>query len=131
MSSWLRSSKTIDDRSYSWTTTCREPRYRMLLLTTVGGRRQAVEKLVEEGRRRILFLGGNSAVAALQDRHAGYCDALKDAGLKRDKSLTVWRDAGDGSALKTVRSLLQGSEASRRDLCDKLLPAFPVSEVTE
>jgi LacI family transcriptional regulator len=72
------------------------------------GARQAVGKLVEERRRRILFLGGDSAVAALQDRHAGYCDALKDAGLKRDPSLTVWRDAGDGSALKTVRSLLQG-----------------------
>ena len=72
------------------------------------GARQAVAKLVAEGRRRILFLGGNSAVAALQDRRAGYCDALKDARLKRDKSLTVWRDSGDGPALKSVRSLFQG-----------------------
>jgi LacI family transcriptional regulator len=72
------------------------------------GARRAVEKLVGEGCRRIVFLGGNSAVAALQDRYAGYCDALKDAGLKRDKSLTIWRDPGDASALKTVRSLLQG-----------------------
>jgi LacI family transcriptional regulator len=73
------------------------------------GARQAVQKLVEQGRRRILFLGGNSAVAALQDRYAGYRDALKDAGLRRDKSLTIWRDEGDASALKSVRSLLQGS----------------------
>jgi LacI family transcriptional regulator len=72
------------------------------------GARQVVGKLVEHARRRIVFLGGNSAVAALQDRHAGYCDALKDAGLKRDKLLTIWRDAGDESALKTVRSLLRG-----------------------
>jgi len=64
------------------------------------GARQVVGKLVEEGRRRILFLGGNSAVAALQDRHGGYGDALKDAGLKRDKSLPVWRDSGDESASK-------------------------------
>lgn len=75
-----------------------------------SGARQAVERMLEKGRRRILFLGGNSSVAALQDRFLGYCDALKNGGLRRDKSLTVWRDAGDASAVNTVKSLLQCAE---------------------
>jgi LacI family transcriptional regulator len=93
------------------------------------GARQVVGKLVDEGCRRILFLGGNSAVAALQDRYAGYCDALKDAGLKRDRSLTIWRDAGDGSALKTVRSLLQSKRPPDAIFATSYFRLFPFLEL--
>ena len=58
------------------------------------GTRQAVSKMLGEGRRRVLFLGGNSAIAAHRDRYLGYCDALKDAGVACASSLTVWHDRG-------------------------------------
>jgi LacI family transcriptional regulator len=74
------------------------------------GARQAVDRLLGEGRRRILFLGGDSAVAALADRYLGYCDALDAAGVARCAKLTVWRDGGDRAVVKTVRQLMRGTD---------------------
>jgi LacI family transcriptional regulator len=95
------------------------------------GARRAVETLLADGRRRILFLGGNSAVAALQDRHAGYCDALKDAGLKRDQSLVIWRDSGDASALEAVRSLLRSEAPPDAIFATSYYQLFPFLELLD
>ena len=70
------------------------------------GTEQAVAKIIEQGCRRVLFLGGNAAVAALQDRHKGYCDALRSARIRRDSKLTIWRNEGEQQALQRVRRLL-------------------------
>jgi LacI family transcriptional regulator len=89
------------------------------------GAKQAVEKMLAEGRRRILFLGGHSTVAALQDRHAGYCGALEDAGLKHDRSLIVWRDSGDALALKTVLAHFQSTDPPDAIFVTSYFQLFP------
>lgn len=53
----------------------------------LGGRR-ATSHLLRLGRKRIVFLGDQSAPEAFQ-RQKGYSDALQDAGLTRDAELVV------------------------------------------
>lgn len=39
-------------------------------------------KLIDKGRRKILFMGPNSGFSVAEDRFRGYCDAMQDNGLK-------------------------------------------------
>lgn len=41
----------------------------------------AVKHLIALGHRRIAFFGGRARITTQQERYAGYCDALRDAGL--------------------------------------------------
>ena len=49
----------------------------------VGGARAAIEHLLQQGRRRIVF-AGNTAVPEIRLRHEGYLAALAKAGLEAD-----------------------------------------------
>ncbi|NQD37329.1 LacI family DNA-binding transcriptional regulator [Permianibacter sp. IMCC34836] len=63
----------------------------------VGGCRRVTEHLLEQGRRRIAFLGDISRCSPeFSDRHAGYVSALTAAGLHADPALR--QDAGVGEA---------------------------------
>jgi len=95
------------------------------------GARQAVGEMLNQGRRKVVFLGGNSTVAALRDRYQGYCDALKDAGLRCLKSLTVWRDAGDELALESVRRLFSSDKRPDAILATSFFKFFPFLQVLD
>ena len=62
-------------------------------VTDHEGAREAVCHLVANGHRRIAFLGETAEFSTVQDRLAGYSDALRDAGLEVDGQLvetTCW-----------------------------------------
>lgn len=71
------------------------------------GARETVRDMLRAGRRRIVFFGWDPTVAALWDRYEGYCDALKDEGLPRSRSLTIWRHEREERALDSLRELLR------------------------
>jgi LacI family transcriptional regulator len=54
------SSVTIDDRKASY---------------------QLTNKLIEEGRENILYMGPNKGFSVVEDRFKGYCDAMQENGL--------------------------------------------------
>ena len=49
---------------------------------TYNGGKNLVRHLVEQGYREIAFVGGFPGVSSLEDRLAGYTEAMKDAGLQ-------------------------------------------------
>lgn len=96
-----------------------------------GGARQGVGEMLKQGRGRILFLGGHSTVAALQDRYRGYCDALNSAGVRCVKSLVVWRDTGDEHALESVRRLFSSNKPPDAIFATSFFKFFPFLEVLD
>lgn len=48
---------------------------------------EVVRHLLEQGYRRILHLGGPMGLAMYQERYAGYCQALENAGIGVDPEL--------------------------------------------
>ena len=52
-----------------------------LMLDNQHGARLATEHLIARGHRRIAFFGGHKASSSCRQRHAGYVQAMQDAGL--------------------------------------------------
>src|SRR4051794_33995310 len=52
-----------------------------------GGAQRAVAHLIAHGHRRIAFLGDRPGVHTASERHAGYRDALTQAGIREDPTL--------------------------------------------
>lgn len=52
-----------------------------------GAARSAIKYLISLGHHRIVYLAGNEQFTAEKEKYAGYCDALKDAGIPIDLSL--------------------------------------------
>lgn len=71
-----------------------------------GGGRQAVERLLTRGRRRIACITGPQDMASGRDRLAGYRDALAAAGVAFDPELIEAGDFSDLSAVTAVAGLL-------------------------
>ena len=68
-----------------------------------GGACNAVRYLISLGHRRILYLAGDHRLTTETERYAGYCDALKDAGIPLDPRLRVegffdWQRSHDSIA---------------------------------
>jgi LacI family transcriptional regulator len=61
----------------------------LVLGDSVGGARRLTEHLLEQGYRRIAFVGGNPAVSTARDRRAGYEQAMAGWGLSVDRRLVV------------------------------------------
>jgi LacI family transcriptional regulator len=55
-----------------------------VMATNRSGAREAVEHLLAVGHRRIAFLGDLPGIATASERHAGYVDALRAAGIPLD-----------------------------------------------
>jgi LacI family transcriptional regulator len=53
------------------------------------GARKAAQHLIDLGHRRIAFVGGFPAMSVREERLAGYCDALDEAGLPFDPALVI------------------------------------------
>jgi DNA-binding LacI/PurR family transcriptional regulator len=77
----------------------------------VGGGRIATQYLLETGRRRIAFVGGPVWAPEIQERRAGYEQALAAAGVEVDEALIVhtpWMDAERNAADAVSRLLEEG-----------------------
>jgi LacI family transcriptional regulator len=80
-----------------------------VLLDNRGGARRAVEHLIEQGHRRIAYIGGDPTVTTGARRLAGYKQALKQAGLKADPALIRLNVHTVADAHGTAADLLAGS----------------------
>jgi LacI family transcriptional regulator len=81
-----------------------------VLADNARGAMTAVRHLVTHGHRRIAFLGDLATIATAQERHAGYLDALREAGLPADPAI-VRRDLRTAEAARDAATeLLTGPE---------------------
>jgi LacI family transcriptional regulator len=71
----------------------------------VNGGLLATEHLIEKGYRRIGIIGSDSNSAG-DDRYAGYCQALAQAGIEYNEALVVHGDYTMESGVKGMRQLL-------------------------
>jgi LacI family transcriptional regulator len=75
------------------------------------GAAAAVEHLLSLGHRAIAHVGGPRALAPGQERHRGYQDALREAGINAPKRLAHFAEAFTGGAgFAPTRELLDGDE---------------------
>jgi len=71
-----------------------------------AGIRRAVHHLVEQGHRRIGYLGDLHSIATAAERHSGYLEGLKEHGIELDKSLAQLDVRGIEKADLAARKLL-------------------------
>ncbi len=95
------------------------------------GARQAVQRILAAGRRKILFFGGDASLAAIHDRYLGYCDAIQGAGLQPSESLTIWWRGREAAACESLRRLLTSADRPDAIFGTSFLRFFPVLEVLE
>nr|WP_308114023.1 LacI family DNA-binding transcriptional regulator [Kineosporia corallincola] len=60
-----------------------------VLTTNVDGSKAGVRHLIEQGHRRIAFLGDRHDITTAQQRYEGYLQALAEAGLPVDTGLVL------------------------------------------
>lgn len=75
-----------------------------------GGATVGVRYLLDRGHRRIGYLGDLQSIASAQERHAGYCAALADAGVPIDPWLVRHDVRSQEMAKATCRELLSGDD---------------------
>jgi LacI family transcriptional regulator len=75
-----------------------------------GGARRLVEHLLALGHRRIAFIAEDDDVSTARDRHAGYTEALRAAGLPADDRLVVRTTVDPEGGLAGMERLLSLSE---------------------
>ncbi len=91
----------------------------ILVLATVSvdnrvGARQAVQHLVDQGRRRIGLVTGPLAWWEARERFAGWQDTMRGAGLEANSSLVVegdWSAAGGAQAMRVLLEREPGIDA--------------------
>jgi DNA-binding LacI/PurR family transcriptional regulator len=77
----------------------------------VQGGKMATRHLLGLGRTGIAFLGGASEdCPEFRQRHEGYCDALRDAGLPARPQLRIDADNQEISGLNAMTKLLESGE---------------------
>ena len=72
--------------------------------------RLITEYLIRLGHRRIGFIAGREGISTADDRHAGFVDALTDAGVVPDTGLHVRADFRGDAAYDAVQPLLTRSD---------------------
>ncbi|MEU4156419.1 LacI family DNA-binding transcriptional regulator [Actinoplanes sp. NPDC026670] len=60
-----------------------------VLATNVIGATEATRHLIDHGHRRIAYLGDYTRIATARQRHQGFLDAMREAGLETDPTLIV------------------------------------------
>lgn len=75
-----------------------------------NGAQQAVAHLLGHGHRRIGYLGDHRNIWTLQERYAGFCDALGDHGLTPDPALIRHGLRTGADAASAAMSLLRSAD---------------------
>jgi LacI family transcriptional regulator len=76
-----------------------------------GGGRDATERLIAAGHRRIAFLGDRPSIFTAGERLAGYHEALAAAGIARSPALELLGLADSERARHATLELLRGPDA--------------------
>ena len=76
-------------------------------IDNVAAGRIAAEHLIEQGHRRIAFLGGFSNSSVWTDRKKGFCEAIEQAGLEMDESLFVQSPATRQGGIEAIKRVMQ------------------------
>ncbi|HEY8348087.1 MAG TPA: LacI family DNA-binding transcriptional regulator [Symbiobacteriaceae bacterium] len=77
-----------------------------VLVDNNWGARAAVRHLIDLGHTRIAHAAGHRQTPTGQDRYAGYCAALEEAGLPVDESLVFWGEFTIESGIQAGQVLL-------------------------
>jgi DNA-binding LacI/PurR family transcriptional regulator len=77
-----------------------------VLVDNRAGARTAVRHLLEQGHRRIGYLGDREDIWTIQERYAGYRDAFADIGTEPDPRLVQHGPRSRAAAAKLASSLL-------------------------
>lgn len=72
-----------------------------------GGGKLAAQHLIDQGRRRIAFLGGPAEELEVQYRYDGYVEALQVAGMAPDPALVAYGDFSNTSGAEAMHQLLE------------------------
>jgi LacI family transcriptional regulator len=74
------------------------------------GAHRAIRYLLDLGHRRIGFIGGDPELASAEERMAGYCDALAEAGIAFDSALVAAGNFRYSGGLQAAQKLLDLAE---------------------
>lgn len=83
-----------------------------VVLDNRGGARSAVENLIGQGYRRIAYVGGDPTVLTGAHRLAGYCRALRNAGLPYDPELVKLGNDTVDAAWSAAADVLGGARGA-------------------
>lgn len=80
-----------------------------IMLDNFQGAYQAVTHLLEQGYKRIAYLGAKTNLSISNSREKGYRDALNNFGIEVDESLIIHGEFDRNHAFETVMQLLSDS----------------------
>jgi LacI family transcriptional regulator len=93
-----------------------------------AGALEAVRHLVSLGHKRIAFLGGFHDTAVFSERHAGYRDALAEAGIAIDNDLVISSAPSRAGGVDAIDRALMLSSRPTAALCLNDAVAFGVCD---
>lgn len=76
-----------------------------VLVDNEGAAKDAVNRLINAGHRHIGMIAGPKDIYTAQERYTGYCQALKEAGIRPDPKLAAWGNytiEGGAEAMKQL-----------------------------
>jgi LacI family transcriptional regulator len=76
-----------------------------VVATNTLGAAEGVRHLIAAGHRRIAFLGDSSSIVTARQRHAGYQQALTEAGLPLEESLVLYHVSDSAAADSAITSM--------------------------
>jgi LacI family transcriptional regulator len=77
------------------------------LVDNIGGASQAIQHLIDQGHKRIGFIGGPENSTTMIDRLKGYKSALAQNGCPMDHTLLKWGDLNPESCFEATKHLLE------------------------
>ena len=78
-----------------------------IVVDDYGGGFRATQQLIEQGAKNVAHIGGPLNLKIYENRQKGYCDALKNAGLKVNQSLIINNSLSREEGSKAIRNLMQ------------------------
>lgn len=94
-----------------------------------GGMLQAARYLLDQGRRRVAYIGGHAHVGPSDLREAGYRRALAEAGLEVDEDLLIRGEFHRGAGRSAAETLLGRTDRPDAIACANDLIAIGVLDV--
>lgn len=82
-----------------------------ILADNLGGAQNATEALIDSGASRVAFVGDSLTLYTMQQRHAGYIQALEARGLSAEADLLFTEAHSSEQATTIVANLVRSSAA--------------------
>lgn len=78
-----------------------------VLIDNKTATKEAIQKILDKGHRRIAFLSGPLSVTTTIERYEGFTETLMSAGLEMDDSLIRFEDVSFENGYKGIEDLLE------------------------